>query len=119
MRVTPGYDNRVCGTGNAILAANPNWLIFVEGTEWGSNLQGVSSKPVRLSKANRVVYAVAQYSADTAPNALISDPTFPANMRPYWNTNFGFIVLSQIAPVMSLPIYLSNYHLIISSLVSL
>ena len=75
----------------------------MEGVEWGSNLQAVGSKPVRLSRADRVVYAVVQYSADTAPNTLFSDPTFPANLRPSWNSNFGFIVLNQIAPVSPHP----------------
>ena len=89
--------------GNAILAANSNWLIFVEGIEWGTNLQAVASKPVQLSKAHRVVYAVVQYSADNAPNPQISDPTFPNNMRPYWNSHFGFLVLNQIAPVSAQP----------------
>ena len=53
--------------GNAILAVNANWLIFVEGVDcygpggqtsgncswWGGNLQGVATYPVRLNVPNR------------------------------------------------------------------
>jgi hypothetical protein len=40
-------------TGNAILAANPDWLVVVEGVDWGSNLFGVQKAGVQLNKKNK------------------------------------------------------------------
>src|SRR5437588_3699203 len=55
--------------GNAILAANPDWLIIVEGIErqgsdgywWGGNLAGARSAPVRLSRPCKLVYSAHDY----------------------------------------------------------
>lgn len=71
--------------GNAILAANPNWLIFVEGVScdlpsggtaniwdsipdpplgcdwWGGNLALAGQFPVQLNVANRLVYSPHDY----------------------------------------------------------
>ena len=56
--------------GNAILAANPDWLILVEGVEkynndwyWqGGNLAGARQYPVRLSHPDKLVYSPHQDS---------------------------------------------------------
>ena len=48
--------------GNAVLAANPNLLIFVEGINYASDLTGVKTLPVILSMAQRVVYSSHDYS---------------------------------------------------------
>jgi len=55
--------------GNAVLAANPNWLIIVEGVEkynnqttwWGGNLTGAAAFPVVLSVNNKLVYSPHEY----------------------------------------------------------
>ncbi len=55
--------------GNAVLAVNPNLLLFVEGTDaynndyywWGGNLEGVRNSPVTLSTPNRLVYSAHDY----------------------------------------------------------
>ena len=53
--------------GNHVLEQCPRWLIFVEGIgneepsdpgmEWGENLMGVSSRPIKLRNASKLVYS--------------------------------------------------------------
>lgn len=93
------WDLAAARVGNAILAANPNWLIFVEGIVWGTDLRAVATKPVKLSVKNHVVYSVVQYSNDNAANTWFTDSTFPNNLRTLWNQYYGFIVQQQIAPL--------------------
>jgi aryl-phospho-beta-D-glucosidase BglC (GH1 family)/ABC-type transporter MlaC component len=93
--------------GNAILAANPELLIFVEGISkyngdsywWGGQLMGVRDFPVVLSKPNKLVYSPHEYGPELFPQTWFSDPTFPANMNGVWETHFGFIHSNNIAPL--------------------
>ncbi len=99
--------------GNAVLAINPNWLVFVEGVDcygpggatsgdcywWGGNLEGVAQYPVQLNVANRVVYSAHDYPADVASQPWFSDPTFPNNMPGIWDQHWGYIARENIAPV--------------------
>ena len=48
--------------GNAVLRINSRLLVMVEGINYGTNLQGVSARPVRLAVAHRVVYSAHDYS---------------------------------------------------------
>jgi endoglucanase len=48
--------------GNAVLGANPNLLVFVEGTAYAANLAGVDTLPVVLDVPNRVVYEAHDYA---------------------------------------------------------
>src|SRR5437870_1150925 len=67
----PSTDWRIAAeqAGNAVLAANPDWLIIVEGIDqyqndsywWGGNLEGVTQYPVRLSKPDKLVYSAHDY----------------------------------------------------------
>ena len=54
--------------GNAILAVNPHWLIFVAGVGfngwYGSDLSGVKSSPVVLTLPNQLVYSTRDLSQD-------------------------------------------------------
>jgi len=109
--------------GNAILATNANWLIFVEGVGcisggspnvwdnipddpmacdwWGGNLSGALANPVRLNVANRLVYAPHDYGIsvfDRQP--WFRDPTFPNNLPSVWDTFWGRLYKQNIAPVM-------------------
>ena len=53
--------------GNNVLAACPRWMVFVEGTgnepptendiQWGENLLGVKTNPVRLTNSSKLVYS--------------------------------------------------------------
>lgn len=100
--------------GNAILAVNPNWLIFVEGVEcynpkdggiigdcywWGGNLEGVASKPVVLNVPNRVVYSAHDYTTDVAQQTWFNAPNFPANLPNIWTIHWGYIYKRNLAPV--------------------
>ncbi|MFD7711785.1 cellulase family glycosylhydrolase [Streptomyces sp. NPDC059786] len=93
--------------GNAVLSANPNLLIFVEGVQtfngtsgwWGGNLMGVAQYPVQLDVANRVVYSAHDYATSVAQQSWFSDPSFPDNMPGIWDKYWGYIFKQNIAPV--------------------
>src|SRR5688572_1067551 len=104
--------------GNAILAANPNWLIFVEGVDcfgpggvtepsqgaectwWGGNLTGAQAFPVRLNVANRLVYSPHEYDNGVFQQPWFSDPTFPNNMNALYDRWWGYLHKNNIAPIM-------------------
>jgi endoglucanase len=99
--------------GNAILAINPNWLIFVEGVDcygpggstsgdcywWGGNLEGAQQYPVQLNVANRLVYSVHDYPSSVASQPWFSDPTYPNNLPGIWDKYWGYIYKDNIAPI--------------------
>lgn len=93
--------------GNAILAVNPNWLIFVEGVDcyngdcywWGGNLEGVAAHPVQLSVANRLVYSTHDYPASVYNQPWFSASNYPANLPGVWDQHWGYIAKQNIAPV--------------------
>lgn len=93
--------------GNAILAANPNWLIFVEGIEstsagnywWGGNLSNAGAFPVELNVAGRLVYSVHDYPASVYQQQWFSDPNFPNNLPAIWDKYWGYLFRQNIAPV--------------------
>jgi endoglucanase len=47
--------------GNAVLGANPNLLIIVEGPDYSTNFRDVPALPVRLQVAKRLVYSPHDY----------------------------------------------------------
>jgi hypothetical protein len=93
---------------NAILGANPNWLIIVEGVEkynnqttwWGGNLTGAAPYPVLLTVPNKLVYSAHDYPASVFAQTWFSDPTYPKNLPSVWNSNWGYIFQNQQAPVL-------------------
>jgi endoglucanase len=90
-------------TGNAILAANSDWLIIVEGTWqdtwWGGDLRGVATHPIVLT-SNKLVYSAHEYCQDVYNQPWLSDPSFPSNMRPRWDRFWGYIFRQQLAPIL-------------------
>ncbi len=110
--------------GNAILAANSNWLIFVEGVDcfgpggeseppndwggggtasctwWGGQLAGARDYPVRLNVANRLVYSPHEYDNGVFNQSWFSEANFPNNMPARWDGWWGYLVKENIAPVM-------------------
>ncbi|MFJ3662538.1 cellulase family glycosylhydrolase [Streptomyces sp. NPDC090119] len=94
--------------GNAVLAANPDLLIFVEGVQtvggksywWGGNLAGAATAPVRLNVPNRLVYSAHDYATSVAQQPWFSDPSFPANMPAIWDEHWGYLVKQNTAPVL-------------------
>jgi endoglucanase len=104
--------------GNAILAANPDWLIFVEGHEcfgpggisdpfqgaectwWGGNLLGARQFPVRLNLPNRLVYSAHDYPASVFPQPWFSAPDYPNNLPARWDRFWGYLKKEGTAPVL-------------------
>jgi aryl-phospho-beta-D-glucosidase BglC (GH1 family)/lysophospholipase L1-like esterase len=86
----------------AVLAANPNLLIFVQGingnydniensnipTNWGENFQPQAYQPLNIPY-DKLVLTPHTYGPDVYVKSSFSDPTFPANLPAHWDTLFG------------------------------
>jgi endoglucanase len=108
--------------GNAILAVQPNWLIFVEGVScpsgglsnvwdgdpsndescgwWGGNLSKAGEFPVRLNVANRLVYSPHEYAISVYHQDWFDEPNYPANLPAIWDTFWGYLYKQNVAPIM-------------------
>jgi|GEM_PF-356616 len=94
--------------GNAVLAANPNLLIIVEGVEvaasgsywWGGNLSNAAAFPVRLNASDRLVYSAHDYPASVYAQKYFSDPSYPNNLPAVWDQNWGSLFRTGKAPVL-------------------
>ena len=94
--------------GNAILAANPNWLIVVEGVQsynndyywWGGNLEGAQSAPVVLSAPAQLVYSAHDYPSSVSGQPWFSAPNYPNNLPSVWDAHWGYLIKNGIAPVL-------------------
>lgn len=94
--------------GNAILAANPKWLILVEGIEnaksgsywWGGNLSNAGDFPVRLNVAGRLVYSPHDYPASVYAQKWFSDPNYPNNLPAVWDAAWGYLFRQGTAPML-------------------
>jgi endoglucanase len=110
--------------GNAVLSANSNWLIFVEGVScpttggtpnvwdnipddpwecdwWGGNLSKALQFPVQLSVANRLVYSAHDYGIsvyDRQP--WFNDASFPSNLPSVWDRFWGYLHKQNVAPIL-------------------
>ncbi|MGA2890770.1 MAG: glycoside hydrolase family 6 protein [Terracidiphilus sp.] len=93
--------------GNAVLAINPNLLIFVEGNDcysgvcgWqGGNLIGVATNPVVLNVANQLVYSAHDYGPNLFQQSWFNSSTTPASLDAIWNQFWGYISTAGTAPV--------------------
>jgi hypothetical protein len=94
--------------GNAVLAANPNLLVIVEGIEttaagstwWGGNLSNAAAAPVRLSTPGRLVYSAHEYPASVYAQRWFSDPSYPNNLPAVWDRYWGALFRTGAAPVL-------------------
>jgi endoglucanase len=94
--------------GNAILAANPDWLIIVEGVEraesgaywWGGNLSSARLAPVRLTRPERLVYSAHDYGPSVSWQQWFAPPAFPNNLASLWRNNWAYLQDEDIAPVL-------------------
>ncbi|KAH9909318.1 endoglucanase E1 [Xylariomycetidae sp. FL2044] len=86
--------------GNRLLKINPDWLMFVEGTESGNDLRGVRARPVVLDVDERVVYSAHVYAwsgwgSKEGRFAKRSYASFIQAMRQNW----AYLVEDDLAPV--------------------
>ena len=94
--------------GNAILAANPQWLILVEGIEqyqgdsywWGGNLEGARQFPVTLSVPDKLVYSAHDYGPEIYNQSWFQAPNFPHNLPTVWQQHWAYLQMDGIAPVL-------------------
>ena len=93
--------------GNAVLAINPNLLIFVEGTDaynndyywWGGNLEGVANSPVTLAVPNLLVYSAHDYGPNEYAQSWFNGSTTPASLGAVWTKHWAYISQQGTAPV--------------------
>lgn len=98
--------------GDAVLAINPNLLIFVEGVElypgqgmsggvdaywWGSILTPVERYPVVLNVPHQLVYSPHEYGPDKVDFSWFRHMTYRSLVR-VWNHHWGFILKHPNAP---------------------
>jgi endoglucanase len=106
----PATDWRLAAerAGNAILDANPDWLIVVEGIQqapgdtywWGGNLSGAGQAPVRLSNPERLVYSAHDYGPEESGQPWLRDADFPNNLPAVWRSHWAYLQQDGIAPVI-------------------
>jgi endoglucanase len=78
--------------GNAVLAANPNLLIMVEGTDNGNDLSQALQDPVNLCRGDRLVYEPHEYyyfASAKDENARAGRWGNLAQSQPVWLGEFG------------------------------
>jgi len=94
--------------GNAVLQANPDWLIFVEGVEhqgddwywWGGNLALTTLSPVELSVPGKLVYEAHDYGPGVSDQRWFHAADFPQNLSSLWYAHWAYLKLTGIAPVL-------------------
>lgn len=67
------------------------WLIFVEGIDWGKNLEKVAQSPIRAPNAQvqkRIVYSPHNYGKSVVTNLDIHDTEA---LHRDWNQKFGYL----------------------------
>jgi endoglucanase len=106
--------------GNAVLSANPNLLVIVEGVSctsgadnnvwdnipdepcgwWGGNLSKAGQYPVRLNTPNKLVYSAHEYGLSVYHQTWFDDPAFPNNLPAIWDSMWGYLQHQNVAPVL-------------------
>ncbi|WP_203073610.1 Calx-beta domain-containing protein [Falsiroseomonas ponticola] len=94
--------------GNAVLAANPDWLVLVEGVGdhqgsyywWGGNLMGAAERPVQLNVPNKLVYSPHDYPNSVYAQPFFQGPDFPANLPGLFDKMWGYLWREGTAPVL-------------------
>jgi endoglucanase len=83
----------------ALLAMQPNWLMFVEGVSSANDCSGARTRPVKLSVPDRLVYSSHVYSwsgwGSLVPYHKRPYPSFAQDME----NNWGYLLRSNTAPV--------------------
>jgi len=94
--------------GNAVLQADPDWLIFVEGIEhqgddwywWGGNLSLAGQLPVELAVPNKLVYEAHDYGPGVSSQKWFQTSDFPLNLSSIWYSHWAYLKLTAVAPVL-------------------
>jgi endoglucanase len=94
--------------GNAVLAANPEWLIIVQGIEnyhgdyywWGGNLEGAQQFPVRLSQPDKLVYSVHDYGPEIYMQRWFMTSHLSASLAEAWQQHWAYLQQDGTAPVL-------------------
>jgi endoglucanase len=94
--------------GDAVLAAAPHWLIFVEGIDnydgqgywWGGDLAGAKRYPVVLSEPDHLVYAPHDYGPSVWGQNWFRAKNFPNNLAGIWDADWAYLKEQNIAPVL-------------------
>lgn len=96
------WDRAAALAAAAVLGANPNLLVFVEGIQentdcssstnhwWGGNLEPQACHPLEIP-ADKLVLSPHVYGPDVYAQPYFSDADFPENMPTIWETHFGFL----------------------------
>jgi endoglucanase len=110
----PSTDVRLAyeQAGDAILAVDPDALIFCEGisenptssgtynsTWWGGDLAEAGQYPVVLSSPGHVVYSAHDYGPDLFQQTWFNSSTTAASLDAVWNQNWGYLYADDTAPV--------------------
>ncbi len=93
--------------GNAVLEANPNVLIIVEGVGefegnsywWGGQLMGAKKYPIELSDPSKLVYSAHEYGPEVSEQDWFTASNFPQNMPEIWNDNFHYLYEEGTSPL--------------------
>jgi aryl-phospho-beta-D-glucosidase BglC (GH1 family) len=105
---TTDWNSAAERCGNAILAANPDWLIVVEGTEkvgsdgywWGGNLSGAKTNPIKLSDPRKLMYSAHEYGPEVHEQPWFSDASFPSNLPALWTSKFDFLMQQDLGHIL-------------------
>eukprot|EP00270_Netrium_digitus_P008345 TRINITY_DN2490_c0_g1_i1.p1 TRINITY_DN2490_c0_g1~~TRINITY_DN2490_c0_g1_i1.p1 ORF type:complete len:450 (+),score=39.86 TRINITY_DN2490_c0_g1_i1:44-1393(+) len=89
--------------GNAILAANSDWIIFVEGlwdfSWWGGNFRNYNKIPLKLNVANKLSFSTHDYGPMVWNQSWLTGKKFPNNLPGFWDRRWGFMFKQNLAPV--------------------
>lgn len=100
------WDAAAARAGAAVLAANPNLLVFVAGIQenpacssatnhwWGGNLEPLACTPLTLP-AHKVVLTPHVYGPDVYAQPYFAAANFPANLPAIWEQHFGQFAASH------------------------
>jgi len=86
--------------GNAVLKANPDLLILIQGIQyyhgdqywWGGQLMGAGPYPVRLSRPQNLVYTPHDYGPGVAPQQWFGARDYPRNLIAVWDKHWGYLL---------------------------
>ena len=110
----PNTDVRLAyqSAGNAILAVDPQALIFCEGisetpnssggydsTWWGGDLELAGQYPVTLNSPGHVVYSAHDYGPNLYQQSWFNSTTTAASLAAVWNKYWGYLYAQGGAPL--------------------